>query len=226
MLYLDLDELDEIFEKKWFWSVNRFNLASFYRKDHLCAEELDLKTAVCNFLFSETGYKVTGPIRLLTHLRYFGYCFNPISLYYIFNEADTELEAIIAEVNNTPWGDRHCYTFVQHENQDQASGHYYIKKKMMHVSPLMDMNFMHHFDFTKPSESLKIMVRNLKGNEEHFNAKLHLNKRSITTFSLTLALITYPLMTFKVIFLIYLQAALLWLKGAPFNSHPNSKGLK
>ncbi len=85
MLYLDLDELPTVFRRRWLWSATRPAIARFRREDHLGENKLDLATAVRRFVLEQTGITVTGPIRLLTNLRYFGYGFNPVSFYYCFD---------------------------------------------------------------------------------------------------------------------------------------------
>jgi DUF1365 family protein len=82
MAYLDLAELEQVFARRWFWSIDRANLASFRRSDHLGDPALPLADAVRELVAERTGVRPRGPIRLLTHLRYFGYCFNPVSFYY------------------------------------------------------------------------------------------------------------------------------------------------
>ena len=86
MMYLDLDELPTLFRKTWFWSATRPALARFRRRDHLGPEQQALSDSVRDLVETETGRRPRGPIRLLTNLSYFGYCFNPVSFYYCFSE--------------------------------------------------------------------------------------------------------------------------------------------
>ncbi|MRR58659.1 MAG: DUF1365 family protein, partial [Deltaproteobacteria bacterium] len=86
MLYLDLAELEEIFTERWLWSVERANIASFLRRDHLGDPDIPLDEAVRGLVEARTASRPAGPIRILTHLRYFGHCFNPVSFYYCFDE--------------------------------------------------------------------------------------------------------------------------------------------
>jgi DUF1365 family protein len=109
MLYLDLDELDRVFAGRWLWSVNRRNLAQFRRSDYLGDPTIPLAEAVRARVREALGRAPTGPIRLLTHLRYFGHCFNPVSFYYCYAEDGTTLDTIVAEITNTPWKERHSY---------------------------------------------------------------------------------------------------------------------
>ena len=105
LVYLDLSELTSVFDRFWLWSIEKTNIATFRRKDHLGDKKLPLDTSVRNHIEDETGRRPQGPIRLLTHLSYFGFRFNPVSFYYCYDENDEKLEFIVAEVNNTPWGE-------------------------------------------------------------------------------------------------------------------------
>ena len=102
MMYLDLDELPSLFDRFLFWSAKRFNLAYFNRKQHMGDEKQSLKQCVLDLVFKQASIKLNGPVRLLTHLSYFGYGFNPASFYYCFDEKGETVEAIVVEVNNTP----------------------------------------------------------------------------------------------------------------------------
>ena len=102
MVYLDLAELDTVFKGHWLWSTRRAAPARFVRADHLGDPAQPLDQAVRDLVESRGGQRPLGPIRLLTHLRYFGYAFNPVSFYYCFDAAGERVECIVAEVNNTP----------------------------------------------------------------------------------------------------------------------------
>jgi DUF1365 family protein len=113
MMYVDLAELDEVFRGRWLWSVKRPALAWLRRADYLTDRDGDTRTpldqAVRNRVQLETGSRPRGPIRMLTHLRYFGVGFNPVTFYYCFDREDTRVETIVAEITNTPWKERHAY---------------------------------------------------------------------------------------------------------------------
>ena len=109
MMYLDLDELPTLFRDRWFWSFERSNVATFRRRDHFGDPAVSLDETVRALVETRTGRRPTGPIRLLTHLCYFGYCFNPLSVFFCFGPDGQSLDAVVAEVSNTPWGERHCY---------------------------------------------------------------------------------------------------------------------
>jgi DUF1365 family protein len=115
-MFLDLEELERVFTRRWLWSVNHPNVANFKRSDYLGPAEIPLNQAVRDRVFKELGEQPSGPIRMLTHLRYYGHCFNPVSFYYCYNEADTGVEYIVAEITNTPWLERHSYVLGEKQN--------------------------------------------------------------------------------------------------------------
>jgi len=112
MMYIDLAELDQVFRHRWLWSVKRPSLAWLRRADYLGDPDISLDQAVRDRVEFATGVRPTGPIRMLTHLRYFGVGFNPVTFYYCFDEAGDRVETIVAEITNTPWKERHAYVLA------------------------------------------------------------------------------------------------------------------
>jgi DUF1365 family protein len=220
MLYLDLAELPRLFERRWFWSVRRPALARFRREDHFGDPAVPLEQSVRDLVAGETGQRPEGPIRLLTHLRYFGYVFNPVSFYYCFDADDTRVETIVAEVTNTPWGERHCYVLPQRMNTGRDGHGRYFPGKVMHVSPFMEMDVAYDWRFSAPGDLLTVHMENARKGDKIFDATLVLNRKEICAGSLARALAAYPLMTLKVMAAIHWQALKLWLKGAPVHDHP------
>jgi len=223
LVYLDLDELDEVFKGRWLWSARRPALARLRRSDHIGPKEVPLGEAVRDLVLKETGTRPTGPIRMLTHLSYFGFCFNPVSFYYCF-EADGEtVETIVAEVNNTPWGERDTYVLPRSMNIAKGHSFRFQPEKKMHVSPYMDMQNEYDWCFTQPRERLTVFMANSRGGKRFFDVSMALKRTEISGLSLSRVLFTFPFMTVKVVLGIYWEALRLWLKRCPVYAHPDKK---
>jgi hypothetical protein len=221
LLYLDLAELDTLFRGRWLWSVDRANVAAFHRTDYLGPPERPLDAAVRDRVEQDTGIRPAGPIRLLTHPRYFGYVFNPVSFYYCFDASGTRVEAIVAEVTNTPWKERHAYVLPVEE--PGARQHRFRLAKRMHVSPFLDMDYAYDWRFLEPGRRLAVHMRNERDGRRDFDASLSLARRPLDGRGLARALAAYPLMTAKVTGAIHWEALRLWLKRTPFFVHPRKR---
>ena len=168
----------------------------------------------------ETGIRPGGPIRLLTHLRTFGFCFNPVSFYYCFDAADSRIETIVAEITNTPWKERHAYVLTDQLNEGKGTAKRYRFDKVFHVSPFIDMAIAYDWRFNTPGEMLSVHMEDHKDGAKLFDATLQLERREISAATLAHALFAFPLMTLKVIGAIHWQALRLWLKRVPLYTHP------
>lgn len=222
MMYLDLDELPSLFSNSWLWSVSRRNLAWFKRADYLGNPDIPLKVAVKNLVKQKINKEITGAIRLLTHMRYFGHCFNPVSFYYCYAADGETLQAIVAEINNTPWGERHAYV-LDCEANPQSSSQLFRFEKDFHVSPFMPMDIYYEWAFSSPSQQLNVYMLNKHADGRMFDATLELQHKELTANNLRLALIAFPVITIKVVTAIYWQAFRLWLKRVPFYPHPTNQ---
>ncbi len=223
MLFLDLDELPELFDPYWFWSARGWNFAHFRRKDHLGGADVSLSEAVRNWVFEQTGKRPGGPVFLLTHLSYFGYRFNPVSFYFCFDSENKSTQGIIAEINNTPWGEQHCYLLNSSLATETNGMKKFCFKKEFHISPFMDMGVDYEWYFSEPNERFMVRMENWKQGKKFFEANLSMKRKPINSFSLAKTFIRYPLMTWKVKAAIYYQALLLWLQKYPFYSHPKHR---
>jgi len=223
MMYLDLDELPRVFSKRWFWSATREAVARFRRADHIGPVDQPLGESVRDLVEQETGERPAGPIRLLTNLSYFGFCFNPVSFYYCFAKDGSTLETIVAEVNNTPWGERDTYVLPATQNIGKENAWRFQPRKKMHVSPFIPMDIDYDWCFTMPSDRTTVHMANSKDGTRFFDAAITMRRTEISGTSLARVLLTFPFMTFKVIFAIYWQALRLWLKRVPLFVHPDKK---
>lgn len=219
MVYLDLADVPNLFDGRLLWSARRSALAWFRRADHFGNPTTSLDDAVRSRVEAVTGRRPEGPIRLLTHLRYFGYVMNPISLYYCFAPDESRVEALVVEVTNTPWGERHVYVV---EPDGDASGKRIQAsfRKALHVSPFMHMDQRYDLTATLPGERLDVQITVARGGSPLFEANLTLQRRPMTGRNLNLALIGYPLLTARVATGIYWHALQLWMKRVPFVPHP------
>lgn len=218
-MYLDLDELDRVFNGYWLWSTKWFNLAWHRRGDYFGDKKLPLHETVRNLVEERTGQRPTGPIRLLTHLRYFGYIFNPVSYYYCFDSSGSKVETIVAEITNTPWKQRHCYVIQNVGDDDRIRARH---AKDFHVSPFMPMDLEYQWNFSQPGEKLEAAVVLYKERAQQFSADMKLERLPISSFNLIKQMLAFPCMTAKVTFAIYWQALRLKMKKTPYYAHPNS----
>lgn len=218
LMYLDLDELDQVFSRHLFWSARKPALARFRRKDHLGDATQPLAESVRELVVESGRRRPTGSIRLLTHLRYFGYVMNPVSFYYCYDHENGRVETVVAEVNNTPWGERHCYVLDPDQFDDRSERR--TLPKEFHVSPFLPMDMEYRWRLSSPNSVLKVNLENLREGERYLQVSMSMKRREISTSSLSRALVFYPLMTYRVVASIYWQAFRLWMKRCPFFPHP------
>jgi DUF1365 family protein len=219
MAYLDLAELEEVFHGRWLWSARRPAIAWFKRADYLGDASRPLDDEVRERVWRETGARPRGPIRLLTHLRMFGHCFNPVSFYYCFDARGERVETVVAEITNTPWRERHAYVLPVPVDAMRGAMRFRFGKSF-HVSPFMPMAQQYDWRFGAPGERLAVHMENHDGHGKVFDATLALERREIGAASLAGALARHPFLTLRVLGAIHWQALLLWAKRVPVYAHP------
>ena len=208
-LFIDLDEIEKLDKDITIFSYNRFNIFSFYNKDHGDRDGKNLKVWVLENLKKFDIKENINNIKLLCYPRIFGYVFNPLSIFYCYE--DSILKVIFYEVKNT-FNEQHTYIFkVKDNNKIEQKC-----KKKFYVSPFMDMNTYYNFTLFNPNEKLIVSIKQTD-NEDIVLTALQTGKRK--QFSLKQLIknfFRYPLMSIKIISAIHFEALLLWKKGAKY----------
>lgn len=215
--YLNVDEAHKIFRFPFIFSCNFPGILSFWRKNYFGDPKIDLKTSICEMIKDKTGERFNGQVYLFSNISYFGYCFNPVSFYFCFEESG-ELKFVAAEITNTPWGERH----VELLKADGSKKIVHQFAKSFHVSPFMEMEIDYTWVFTQPAEKMTVLMQNRRTGEKKiiFDSTLEVHRLPLTAFNVMKAFFRFPLITFKTTLAIYWQALVLYLKKAPFYPHP------
>jgi len=209
MAYIDLQELPQLLGGRLI--ARSPGLIRFRRRDYLGDPRIPLDEAVRDLAERHTGRRPAGPVRLLTQLRSYGHCFNPASLYYCLDEAGTAVDALIVEVTNTPWRERHTYV---------ARGGSGSFAKALHVSPFLGMDQVYTCRASVPAGALSVHIENWSRQARLFSAGLALRRRELTPSSLRRLATGYPFATMRVLGLIYMHALGLRLAGVQVFAHP------
>jgi uncharacterized protein len=218
MLLLDVERIPVLFAGSRLWSATRPALGWFRRADFLGDPARPLADCVRDLVAASTGRRPEGPVLLLANLRYFGMLMNPIACYYCYAADGTTLEAVVAEVTNTPWNERHAYVLRAGDEQGLLRAEF---AKEFHVSPFNPMDMLYRWTSRNPGERLGIHLENHSGGAKVFDATLSLRREPLDATALRrLLLVRYPLMGLRIAAAIYFEALRLFLKRAPFHSHP------
>ena len=213
MVYLDLSEVTEVCGLHPLWSRERRNAVTFRRADYLGDPAVPLDDAVRDLVEERTGTRPSGPVGVLTQLRTWGWLFNPITTYYCWDRAHSEVETVVVEVTNTPWHERTAYVLPGTGVHRAAKG--------MHVSPFLPMGLTHRFTIGEPGRHLTLAVDDFDGDDLVFAASMTLTRTAAGRRAQGRLLWRFPLMTLRVSLGIYRQALALRRKGVPFHAHPD-----
>jgi uncharacterized protein len=214
LLYIDLEELDGLLGGRLI--AGRPGLVRFRRADYLGDPQIGLADAVRMLLERRTGSVPAGPIRLLAHLRTFGHCFNPVSFYYCFTPQE-QLDAVVAEVTSTPWGERHAYVLERSGEGPVLAASF---AKVLHVSPFMGMEQRYTMRVAAPGSKLTVHIESHELGALAFDATLALRRSPLSSRGLARITARYPAATLRVLALIYGHALRLKLKGVPLHPRP------
>jgi uncharacterized protein len=217
MLYLDLSEVGEVMSLHPLWSTRPRTPVGFRRSDYLGSSDRPLDECVRDLVRERTGKRPGGPVRMLTSLRYFGLLENPATFYYCFAPDGRGLETVVAEVTNTPWGDRHAYVIGGGNSGKMVSARL---EKAMHVSPLMPIDQTYELRFAVPGPTLPVHIASEREGKPALDATLSLARTEFARRSMSRVLATYPPMSYRATWGIYRQAVISWARGARF--HPRT----
>ena len=209
-LLIDLSELNILNKNISFFSYNRFNLISFFDKDHGDRDGKSLIEWVKKNLKENNIEHKNIKIKLLCYPRILGYVFNPLSVFYVYNNKE-ELISILYEVKNT-FGEQHTYIFKAEDNEFLRNS--CVKK--FHVSPFIDMECNYKFRVNKPSDKISVIIDQSDNDGKLLFASQDGTAKEFSNKNLFVSYIFHPLMTFKVIVAIHYEAFKLWLKGIKF----------
>ena len=206
-LLVDLDELKIIENEIKIFSYNKFNIISFFDKDHGPRDGTSLKEWVIKNLKDIGIDNDRIQVKLFCYPRIFGYVFNPLSIFFIYDE-NSKLISILYEVKNT-FGEQHTYIFKTHDEKVIIND----CTKKFHVSPFIEMECHYYFRVLKPSDTISVIIDQKDKDGKLLYASQDGKAKELTKKNLLVSYISHPLMTFKIIAAIHYEALKLWLKG-------------
>ena len=213
--YLDVDALPGSLDRLPLWSARRVAPVRFRARDFFDGRVGSIGTAVRDLVQARIGRRPAGRVDLLAHLRTFGWLFNPLAVYYCWTADGEALDAVVLEVTNTPWGQRHWYVLDAQDNASIAT-----TAKAMHVSPFLAMDVDYRITWTVPGPSLHLAIEVERGSTRVFDAELSLRRARATRARAVSVLARYPMLPQRVSGGIYTKAARLFADGLPVYHHP------
>lgn len=216
MFFLDVDNVDSAFEKNPFVSVNKFNFISFNRNNYMPSEDsTSIRDEIIKQIRANGYVEEPDKIYILTHLGYFGYCYNPVSFFYCYSK-DEQLLYFLAEVNNTPWNER--YVYFKKCDISELNIKFSLDKKF-HVSPFLPMDMTYKWDINTPKEIVYVSMKCYEDNILRLTASFKLSRNKLSAMNCFKALLKNPLATQLLHYRIYWQALKLLIKRTPFFDH-------
>jgi len=217
MSLLDVDTIAARFHRSRLWSVERFNVVTFRRSDFIGPHSMTVGAAVRQRVEDELGFRPDGRVRMLAHLRQWGHCFNPVAFYFCEN-GEGGLQAVVAEVHNTPWNERHAYVLDARAQRGPAFRFQF--DKAFHVSPFLPMDLRYDWRLHYRAERIDVHMRLMRDGTQCFESGMRLALQELTPRRMRRMPFYFPPMTARVTLGIYYQAFRLWLRRAPFFKHP------
>ena len=210
-LLIDLSELDILDKKINFFSINKFNLISFHEKDHGERDGSSLNKWVHQNLEKNNIQTKDIKIKILCYPRIFGFVFNPLSVFYVYNLKD-QLISILYEVKNT-FGEQHTYIFKVTKDSNLIQNNC---SKKFHVSPFIEMDCTYFFRLLKPGNKISVIIDQYDNEDKILYASQDGRRSDLNTKHLIISYLKHPIMTFKIILAIHFEAFKLWAKGIKF----------
>ena len=210
-LLIDLSELETIDKEISFFSLNKFNLISFFEKDHGERDGSSLINWVNKNLEKNNIPIQDIKIKILCYPRILGFVFNPLSVFYVYN-LQNKLISILYEVKNT-FGEQHTYIFKITKDENLVQNKC---AKKFHVSPFIEMDCNYFFRLLKPGDKISVIIDQYDKEDKILFASQDGIRTDFNSKELIKSYLKHPLMTFKIIIAIHYEAFKLWLKGIKF----------